>query len=125
LKEKYAGSGEDSAGKKKAGTENQGDAILGSLEAHQSHSREDEREKAADDLEVAQEERIRLDGNATKPVGGSDDKEEARSMREENRDATVAMLERSLDHDPFSQVLLFSGPGAYLIRLLSGPGRCR
>jgi len=74
LKEKHAGSREDSARKKEAGTENQGDAILGSLEAHESHSREDKREKAADDLEVAQEERIRLDRNATKPVGSSDDK---------------------------------------------------
>jgi len=125
LKEEHAGSGEDSAGKKEAGTENQRDAILSSLKAHESHSREDEREKAADDLEVTKEERIRLDGNATKPVGGSDDKEEARSMREENCGATVAMLERCLDHDPFFQVIAFSGPGAYSIRLLSRPGRCR
>jgi len=51
----------NSAGKKEAGTENQGDAILSSLKAHESHRREDEREKAADDLEVAQEERIRFD----------------------------------------------------------------
>jgi hypothetical protein len=46
-------------------------------------------------------------------------------MREENCGATVAMLERCLDHDPFFQVIAFSGPGAYLIRLLSRPGRCR
>src|SRR5882762_11505402 len=114
LKEEHAGSDDDRAGKKEAGAENQGDAILSSLKAHQSHGREDEREKAADDLEVTKEERIRLDGNATKPVGGRHDKEEARSMREENGGATVAMLERCVDHDPFFPSYCVLRPGAYL-----------
>ena len=103
LKEEQADCCEDGAGKKEAGPENQGDAILSSLEANEGHGREDESEKAADDLEVTLEERIRFDGNATQPIGGSDDKKKARCMREENRRATAAMLERCLGHNPFFQ----------------------
>jgi hypothetical protein len=65
LKEEHTGRRENSAGKKEAGTKNQGNAVLGSLKSDESHSREDESEKAADHLEVALEERIRLDGDAT------------------------------------------------------------
>jgi len=101
LKEEHTDGSEDGAGKKEAGAENEGNAILGSLEAHEGHGREDERKKAADDLEVALEKRIRLDGDATQPVGGGDDKEEASGMREENCRATAAMLERCFGHNPF------------------------
>src|SRR5206468_2197491 len=73
LKKEHTGRGEDGAGKKEAGAENQGDAILGSLKTNESHGREDESQKTADDLEVALEKRIRLDGDATQPGGGSDD----------------------------------------------------
>ena len=100
---------QDGAGKKEAGAENQGDAILGSLKTNEGQSRKDESQKTADDLEVALEQRIRLDGNATQPVGGTDDKEEACGMREENCCATAAMLERGLDHDPLIPVVAFSG----------------
>src|SRR6266850_147724 len=101
LKKEHTGCGEDGAGKKEAGAKNQGDAILGSLKTNESHCREDESKKAADDLEIALEERIRINGDATQPVGGSDDKEEAGGMREENCRATAAMLERCLGHNPF------------------------
>jgi hypothetical protein len=124
LKEEQTDCCEDGAGKKEAGAENQGDAILGSLEANEGDGREDESEKAADDLEVTLEKRIRFDGNATQPIGGSDDKEEASSMREENRRATAAMLERCLGHNPFFQNAMVPRAGAYLIRLLSSLGRC-
>src|SRR2546422_177695 len=87
-----AGSNWCGAGKKEAGAENQGDAILGSLKTNESHGREDKSQKTTDDLEVALEKRIRLDGDATQPVGGSHDKEEAGGMREENCCATAAML---------------------------------
>ena len=92
MKKEHTGRGEDCAGKKEAGAENQGDAILGSLKTNESHSRKDESQKTADDLEVALEKGIRLDGDATQPVGGSDDKEEAGGMREKNCRATAAML---------------------------------
>jgi hypothetical protein len=115
LEEEHTGSGEDRAGKEEAGAENQGDAILGSLKTNEGQHREDESEKAADDLEVALEKGIRLNGDAAQPVGGSNDEEEARSMREENCGATMAILEaileKCLDHDPFfpSGIVLQAG----------------
>jgi hypothetical protein len=109
LEKEHTGRGEDGAGKKEPGAENQGDAILGSLKTNESHSREDKSQKTTDDLEVALEEGIWTDGDATQPVGGSDNKEEACGMREENCRATAAMLESYLDHNPFF-------PGATLLR---------
>src|SRR6266849_8628526 len=108
LKEEHTDRREDGAGKKETSAKNEGDAILGSLKANEGYGREDESEKAADNLKVALEKGVRLDGDATQPVGGGDDKEEAGGMREENCRATAAMLERCLGHNPFFP--RFSGP---------------
>jgi len=81
--------------------------------------------KAADDLEIALEERIRLNGDATQPVGAATTKRKPAACARKIVARSAAMLERCLAIIVFPKWYAFSGPGAYLIRLLSSLGRCR
>jgi len=96
LKEENAGGHQDGAREKEAGTEDQGDAVLGTLETNEGYSGEDKGEQAADNLKVALEERIGLQHNAAQPESGYDDEEEATGVGQKNGGATAAVHERSL-----------------------------
>jgi len=95
LKEENACGSKNGAGKKKASAENQGDAILGPLKAHQSDSGKDEGEKAADDQQVALEKRIRLESDETQPEGSDDHKKKSADMRKQDHRWTATVHKRS------------------------------
>ena len=68
LKEENAGGRKNSARKKKAAAENQGDAILRALEADESQRGKNEGQQSADDLKIALKNWIGFEGDGTQPV---------------------------------------------------------
>jgi len=109
LKEEDAGRREDSAGKKKAGAENQRNAVLRSLKTHESYGRKNERKKTAYDQQITLKNNVGLNSDATKPESGKNNKKKRTKMSQENGGVTAAVGERSLAHG-FSKASLFS-PG--------------
>src|SRR6266581_3617226 len=85
-------------GEKETSAENQGDAILRALEANESDRGEYKGEQAADDLQVALKERIRMKSNATQPGSGENEKKESPEVREEDCRGTALVRDRSLSH---------------------------
>src|SRR5262249_16243259 len=74
LEKKHTDSDEDAAAQEETGAEDQGDTILGALEANQDDGGEHEGQQATDDLEIALQEGVRGNREAAQPVSGKDDK---------------------------------------------------
>jgi len=98
VKEKGAGSGENGAGKKKAGAEDQGDAVLGALKADERDGGEDKGEQRGDGLKIAVKSWIGLDIDETKPSGDKEDAGEPAEVDQKNRYRIATVNGRSLAH---------------------------
>jgi hypothetical protein len=82
LKEEQAGRGEDGAGEKKSGAEDQGDAVLRTLEADEGDSGENESQQASGDLQIALQDGIWLEGHYAEPHGEEQKDDEAGDTRQ-------------------------------------------
>src|ERR1700730_15498066 len=69
LKKEQAGRGEDGAGEKESGAENQGNAVLRTLEADESDRGKHESQQTGGDLQIALQNGIRLEGDNAEPHG--------------------------------------------------------
>src|SRR5581483_3107638 len=85
FEKKEAGGAEHHSGKEKAGTEDEGDAVLRALEPDQGDGREHEREQPADDLQVALERRVGVDRNRAQPKRQKEDDEKRGGVPEKRR----------------------------------------
>src|SRR6266403_2081971 len=98
LKKENAGGRQNGAGKKKSSAENEGDAVLSSLETNEGNRGKNKGEKPADDLQVALKNGIGLQLNSAKPISGENHKEKDTEMRQKDRGVAATALERGFAH---------------------------
>jgi hypothetical protein len=99
LKEKNAGGDQRSAGKQEARAQDQGDAVLGALEADEGYGGEDESENPGGDLQIALQDGVGAQDQLAQPVSGQENQDEARGVQQDALVLATFEYEVELAHD--------------------------
>src|SRR6266403_778762 len=109
LKEQKAGCGQNGAGEKEPGSQDEGDTVLGALKTDEGDSGEDEGEQAGSDLEITLQNGVGLKGHKAEPHGEEQEDDKSSDTRQDGSDATAvgALNQSGLGHSVFFDC----GPG--------------
>lgn len=114
VEEQKAGRHQDSAGKQEAGTEDEGNAVLRTLEPNEGHSREDKRQKARDNLQIALQGGVGVQRNRANPKSEQQNGKEGDNVPKGRSGTYVARFDRGFAHNHF-----LAGGGSISIRPLN------
>jgi hypothetical protein len=97
-KKKEAGGDQHGAGKQKAGTEDEGDAVLCALKADESYCRENKGKQAGDDLEIALKGGVGFERDWANPQGKQEYGKERDHVPEGRGRVVATGFERGFAH---------------------------
>src|SRR5262249_22236192 len=101
FEEKEARSNQNGAGKQESRTKNEGDAILGALEADERDSGKDKSQEASNNRKVALEGGIRVKGDGPDPKCDQENAQEGDCVPKGGSRPTATVIERGFAHNSF------------------------